>query len=760
MSSSGDSLVLCLYAGGTIGMVRKDASSGFAPYPSFLTETFRSQSRFHDPHGDSIFSWSDSVDRYKAWSEAFTRPGSGASTPLKGANSLPAEHHIAKAVAEKAVTLDVNGSSLPNKKRKSEHDAGNTPLTPSTQTHLDHLYADTTSRSPSGAAPAGAPPFGHPVLVRSSAPKGTSTHHAHSSTLSADGKHLELQLPTLITPRGGTHGKRVRYAVIEYDPLLDSSEMDIPDWIRLATDISLNYQNFDAFIVLHGTDTMAYTASALSMLLENLGKSVIVTGAQVPLSELRNDAIENVLGALMLAGSYIIPEVGLYFASTLYRGNRTSKVSNNALAAFDSPNMAPLARVGINIEVAWNLVERSRSVKSFRAHNRMSPNVALLRLFPGLPTSTVKNFLSPPLEGVVLESYGAGNAPSRQDLLDVFKEASDRGCVIVNITQCVQGEVSAIYAVGKKLEAVGVVAGGDMTPECALAKLSYLLAKELTPAEIRELMGRPLRGELTSSRGGSATVPQELTPAGAGPIKADVKTLLAHILQNPHKAQTTLSTSSSKDCTEATLDADETTHGPASAAGWDSSTHEVSAASLAVLPYLIYEAASNNDLPLLQWHLYALNQLETIPTISIDEEHFHPSTLNSSSTNATGDSAATSRMVGENVAKPDSTTPLEKLQPLHIASAKGFTAVVEQLLQAGCSVHARHVASGHSVLFLACKNGNLSTVRLLRNAGAHLKEDEVGLAKFLVGKEEERREGAAERAECRTIWEVAGVSFA
>ncbi|CBQ70411.1 related to l-asparaginase [Sporisorium reilianum SRZ2] len=627
MSSSGEALVLCLYAGGTIGMVRKDASSGFAPYPSFLTETFRSQSRFHDPHGDSIFSWSDS--------------------------------------------------------------------------------------------------------------------------------HLELQLPTLITPRGGANGKRVRYAVLEYDPLLDSSEMDIPDWIRLATDISLNYQNFDAFIVLHGTDTMAYTASALSMLLENLGKSVIVTGAQVPLSELRNDAIENVLGALMLAGSYIIPEVGLYFASTLYRGNRTSKVSNNALAAFDSPNMAPLARVGINIEVAWNLVERSRSVQSFRAHNRMSPNVALLRLFPGLPTSTVQNFLSPPLQGVVLESYGAGNAPSRQDLLDVFKEASDRGCVIVNITQCVQGEVSAIYAVGKKLEAVGVVAGGDMTPECALAKLSYLLAKELEPAEIRELMGRPLRGELTSTRGGSATVPQERTPAGAGPIKADVKTLLAHILQSPHKLQPSALTSpGKKQRTERTQpDTDANTDSLASAAGWDSSSHEVSAASLAVLPFLIYEAASKNDVALLQWHLYALNQLEAIPAISIDEEHFHPSTLNpSSASTATGDAAGT-HMVAETVA----TTPLEKLQPLHVASAKGYTAVVELLLQAGCSVHARHVASGHSPLFLACKNANANTARLLRNAGAHLKEDEVRLARFLVSQHEER---AAETNECRSIWELAGVSFA
>ncbi|KAJ1033563.1 hypothetical protein NDA13_001551 [Ustilago tritici] len=777
MSTSGEALVLCLYAGGTIGMVRKDASSGFAPYPSFLTETLRSQSRFHDPHGDSIFSWSDSVDRYKQWSEAFTRPGSGASTPLHGSGSgsgkdtlLPSESNLAKAVADKTSSLlDASGSSHSSKKRKSDHEsqmANTGPLTPSTQAHLDHLYADTNSRSPSG----GAPPFGHPVLVRSSAPKGTSTHHAIASSLSADGKHLELQLPTLITPRAGSQGKRVRYAVLEYDPLLDSSEMDIPDWIRLASDISLNYQAFDAFIVLHGTDTMAYTASALSMLLENLGKSVIVTGAQVPLSELRNDAIENVLGALMLAGSYIIPEVGLYFASTLYRGNRTSKVSNNALAAFDSPNMAPLARVGINIEVAWNLVERSRSVKSFRAHDRMSPNVAVLRLFPGLPTSTVKSFLSPPLEGVILESYGAGNAPSRADLLEVFKEASDRGLVLVNITQCVQGEVSAIYVVGKKLEAVGVVAGGDMTAEGALAKLSYLLAKQLKPAEIRELMGRPLRGELASSRGGSShpTFPQELTPAAAasGPHKADLRTLLAHILQNPNKTQSSASPEKRKHGLEG-----EGEERGSAAAAWDSSTHEVSSATLAVLPYLIYEAASKNDPELLKWHLYALNQLETIPTISIDQEHLHPSTLNpSSSSGATGDSAATTHAVGETVAKPDSTTPMEKLQPLHIASSKGFTGVVKLLLQAGCSVHARDFSSGHSPLFLAGKHEHATTVKMLRNAGAHLKEDEVGLAKFLVQQAEQRSQSTNKAAaasssavvgsgDVRAIWELAGVTF-
>ncbi|KAN0061614.1 hypothetical protein ACQY0O_006462 [Thecaphora frezii] len=704
-----EALVLCLYAGGTIGMVRQDANSGFAPYPSFLTETLRSQSRFHDPGADSIFSWSDSVDRYKAWSEAYTRPASGTATPNK--RKVP---HPGDAVEQAALAI---GQQLASKRPREQAEGA---LSPSTQTHLDHLTAD-SSAAPD-ASHAGAPPFGHPVLVRSSAPKGTSTHHALASRLSDDSSCLELQIPTLITPRGA-NGKRVRYAVLEYDPLLDSSEMDIPDWIRMAADISLNYKHFDSFIVFHGTDTMAYTASALSMLLENLGKSVIVTGAQVPLSELRNDAIENVLGALMLAGSYIIPEVGLYFASTLYRGNRTSKVSNNALAAFDSPNMAPLARVGINIEVSWNLVERSTVLEPFRAHDRMSPNVALLRLFPGLPTSTVKTFLSPPLQGVVLESYGAGNAPSRPDLLEVFKEASDRGVIIVNITQCMQGEVSAIYAVGKKLEAVGVVAGGDMTPECALAKLSYLLGKpELKPNQVRELMGRPLRGELTLSRqtASSATAASTKGPEPSpGITKTDVKTLLAHILQNPSKAQTMAL--SGQGGTVARAEA---------AAAWDRSDQEISEAASSVLPYLIYEAASHNDLDLLRWHLFALAQLDAIPSLSVDD-----------------DAASAHPPVPSGVG-PTSTTPLERLRPLHIASAKGHLAAVQMLLEAGCSLHARDEVSRHSPLFLAARNGHVAVAQLLTNAGAHLREDEVAMARFLRSNES----GPANRA-----WEVAGV---
>lgn len=258
----------------------------------------------------------------------------------------------------------------------------------------------------------------------------------------------------------------------------------------------------DAFIILHGTDTMSYTSSAISMLLENLGKPVILTGAQVPLSELRNDAIENVLGALILASSHPIPEVTLFFASTLYRGNRVSKLSNSSLNAFDSPNFAPLAKAGISIEVNDALIRRPAHLLPFRAHNQMSQQVVLLRLFPGLQVETIESFFNAPIRGVILHSFGAGNAPTRPDLLRVFERATtERGIVIVNISQCIRGEVSSIYEVGKKLQKVGVVAGGDMTPECALTKLEYLLGKdEMNIEDVRRLMGMSLRGELTERR--------------------------------------------------------------------------------------------------------------------------------------------------------------------------------------------------------------------------------------------------------------------
>ncbi|CAJ0651584.1 6707_t:CDS:10 [Entrophospora sp. SA101] len=285
------------------------------------------------------------------------------------------------------------------------------------------------------------------------------------------GEIVEFFQRSLITPIS-LYGKRIRYSVFEYEPLLDSCNMSSDDWVRIATDIELNYQSYDAFIILHGTDTMAYTASALSFLLENLGKTIILTGSQVPLSEVRNDAVENLLGALTIAGHYVLPEVTLFFNNKLFHVN-------------------------------WAEVVRPFAIAKFKAHKNLNRNVSSLRLFPGITETTVKALLAPPIEGVILETYGAGNIPdTRDDIMNALGEASGRGVVIVNCTQCKKGFVSDIYATGKALSRVGVVSGNDLTPECALVKLSYLLSEngngtKISPETVRNLMTKNLRGELT-----------------------------------------------------------------------------------------------------------------------------------------------------------------------------------------------------------------------------------------------------------------------
>ncbi len=296
-------------------------------------------------------------------------------------------------------------------------------------------------------------------------------------------------------------GRRVRYEIKEYDPLLDSSNMGMDDWARIAADIEAEYDRYDAFVVLHGTDTMAYSASALSFMLEGLGKAVIFTGSQLPLSQTRNDAIDNILGALTLAGHFEVPEVCLYFANRLLRGNRARKVDAAGLEAFASANHPPLAEVGVEIAVDWASV-RPRAEGAFRAHTRMDPNVAALRIFPGISGEITSNFLRPPMRGLVLETYGAGNAPDRRlDLLAALREATDRGVVIVNCTQCQRGRVREAYAAGAALAAAGVVGGADMTAEAALTKLSFLLGQGLAPDEVKRQMRKDLRGELTEGEG-------------------------------------------------------------------------------------------------------------------------------------------------------------------------------------------------------------------------------------------------------------------
>ncbi|XP_003747533.2 L-asparaginase-like [Galendromus occidentalis] len=304
--------------------------------------------------------------------------------------------------------------------------------------------------------------------------------------------------PPLVLPDTGDNF-RVVYTVYEYQPLLDSSNMTMDDWIRISLDVQHFYMNFDGFVILHGTDTMSYTASALSFMLENLGKSVIITGSQIPLFEPRSDGRENLLNALIIAGNYIIPEVTLLFNNKLFRGNRTTKHSASNMDAFSSPNLPPLATIGIKINVDWKAVVVPASIDKFRVHSMLSRNVGLLRLFPSITVEVVRAFLTPPIEGVILQTYGAGNGPtSRKDLLDEIRRATLRGIIIVNCSQCPNGRVEGVYETGNALVEAGVIPGSDMTPEAALAKLSYILSKkEWSLATKKEMMQTSLRGELT-----------------------------------------------------------------------------------------------------------------------------------------------------------------------------------------------------------------------------------------------------------------------
>lgn len=250
----------------------------------------------------------------------------------------------------------------------------------------------------------------------------------------------EQLLPSLRTPLSA-YSKHVRYAVLEFERLLDSSSIDAEGWTEIAETIYRNYRLFDAFVVLHGTDSLAYTCSALSFMLQNLGKPVILTGSQAPMLELQNDATDNLLGSLIVAGHFMIPEVCLFFNYKLFRGNRAMKVSASDFAAFASPNFPPLATItSLKTHVSWELIHRPTHIRPFSIQtNKAINHVACLRIFPGIKPEMVDAVLRVHgLKGLVLETFGAGNAPEGPDgaLTRIFAEAVHRGIVIINVTQC------------------------------------------------------------------------------------------------------------------------------------------------------------------------------------------------------------------------------------------------------------------------------------------------------------------------------------
>ena len=296
------------------------------------------------------------------------------------------------------------------------------------------------------------------------------------------------------------HESMPEYTIHEYDPILDSSNMTPREWGTIARDLAAHYDDYDGFIVLHGTDTMAYTASALPFMLDGLRKPVLITGSQIPLCEIRNDARENLITSLLVASTYAIPEVCLYFGGKLLRGCRATKVSADGFAAFDSPNFPLLGSAGIDIEINWDLVRKPNENGRLAVQEMTAtPVVSALRLFPGISPELVRNILRPPLQGLVLEAYGVGNGPDQnQEFLDALAEATARGVVIVDCTQCLEGTVNlGEYAAGSALARAGVISGYDLTAEAALAKLYCLFSRGLEAEKVKDEMQRDLRGEMT-----------------------------------------------------------------------------------------------------------------------------------------------------------------------------------------------------------------------------------------------------------------------
>ncbi len=287
------------------------------------------------------------------------------------------------------------------------------------------------------------------------------------------------------------------FTIKEYAPLMDSSDMTPEDWQHIADDIKAHYDQYDGFVILHGTDTMAFTASALSFMLENLGKPVIVTGSQIPLEALRSDGQINLLNSLYIAANHPVNEVTLFFNNRLYRGNRTTKAHADGFDAFASPNLTPLLEAGIHIR-RLSTPSLPAPTAELVVHNITPQPIGVVTIYPGISAEVVRNYLLTPVKALILRSYGVGNAPQKGDLLAELKLASERGIVVVNLTQCISGRVDmGGYATGNALAHSGVISGFDMTVEAALTKLHYLLSQSLSPEEIRHLMQQDLRGELT-----------------------------------------------------------------------------------------------------------------------------------------------------------------------------------------------------------------------------------------------------------------------